>query len=325
MISVIVPAYNVALYLERCVASLVSQTYADLEIILVNDGSTDNTGKLCDLLSERDARIRVVHKENGGLSDARNAGIDCAKGEFYSFIDGDDFIEPDTYECMISEMNDPNVSMVVGGFFVTDIQGNTNISVCEEKKSLTKEDAFKDLFGDNNISQSSCNKLFRSVLFENIRYKKGIINEDMEILPRLLDVSNHIVLLDKPVYHYIKKPDSITSSNYSIKRYKAIKIESDIYRMCKKKYPQLQPYASYYELKSLYGMLCNLIGCANRKEFILQEINIRRLIIGVGIRCKRWKEINRLYGDEINSYCIVALVGMQNIDKLVRLKHKIIG
>ena len=98
MISVIVPAYNVKPYLEKCVASLVGQTYKELEIILVNDGSTDGTGVLCDQLALTDKRIKVIHKENGGLSDARNAGIDVAEGEFYSFIDGDDYIEPDTYE-----------------------------------------------------------------------------------------------------------------------------------------------------------------------------------------------------------------------------------
>ena len=203
MISVIVPSYNVEPYLERCVQSLISQTYADLEIILVNDGSTDGTGKLCEKLTERDCRIKVVHKKNGGLSDARNAGIDIASGEFYSFIDGDDFIETDTYECMIAEMTDPAVSIVAGGFFVTDLEGHTVVSVSPKRQRLTKEEAFMDLFGRSYITQSSCNKLFRSSLFAEVRYKKGILNEDQEILPRLLDIGDHVVLLDKPVYHYI--------------------------------------------------------------------------------------------------------------------------
>lgn len=123
MISVIVPSYNVELYLERCVQSLVSQTYTDLEIILVDDGSTDGTGELCDKLARRDHRIKVIHKENGGLSDARNAGIKIATGEYYSFIDGDDFIEADTYECMISEMADPAVSIVAGDFLLRISKG----------------------------------------------------------------------------------------------------------------------------------------------------------------------------------------------------------
>lgn len=324
MISVIVPSYNVAPYLERCVNSLAGQTYSDLEIILVDDGSADDTGKLCDKIADSDSRIKVIHKENGGLSDARNAGIDVATGEFYSFIDGDDFIEPDTYEVMMKEMENPRVSIVAGGFIVTDVQGNTRISMSPERQYLTKEEAFMDLLGgENYITQSSCNKLFRSSLFENIRYKKGILNEDMEILPRLLDVSNDVVLLNKAVYHYIKKPGSITTADYSMERYRAIEVERDIYLLCKNKYPKLQPYASFYELKSLYEMLCNLVGCANHKDFKLQELIIRFKIVSVVIRCKRWREISNIHKEEMKTYFLNALIGISNIDKLVKLKRKI--
>lgn len=324
MISVIVPSYNVAPYLQRCVDSLISQTYSNLEIILVDDGSTDDTGELCDKIAESDSRIKVIHKENGGLSDARNAGIDVATGEFYSFIDGDDFIEPDTYEVMMKEMENSRVSIVAGGFIVTDVQGNNRISMSPERQYLTKEEAFMDLLGgENYITQSSCNKLFRSSLFEKIRYKKGILNEDMEILPRLLDVSNDVVLLNKAVYHYIKKPGSITTADYSMERYRAIEVERDIYLLCKNKYPKLQPYASFYELKSLYEMLCNLVGCANYKDFKLQELIIRFKIVSVVIRCKRWREISNIHKEEMKTYFFNALIGINNIDKLVKLKRKI--
>ena len=324
MISVIVPSYNVAPYLQRCVDSLISQTYSNLEIILVDDGSTDDTGELCDKIAESDSRIKVIHKKNGGLSDARNAGIDIATGEFYSFIDGDDFIEPDTYEVMMKEMENSRVSIVAGGFIVTDVQGNNRISMSPERQYLTKEEAFMDLLGgENYITQSSCNKLFRSSLFEKIRYKKGILNEDMEILPRLLDVSNDVVLLNKAVYHYIKKPGSITTADYSMERYRAIEVERDIYLLCKNKYPKLQPYASFYELKSLYEMLCNLVGCANYKDFKLQELIIRFKIVSVVIRCKRWREISNIHKEEMKTYFFNALIGINNIDKLVKLKRKI--
>lgn len=325
MISVIVPAYNVEPYLKRCVDSLAGQTYKELEIILVNDGSTDGTGELCEQLALTDKRIKVIHKQNGGLSDARNAGIDVAEGEFYSFIDGDDYIEPDTYECMVAEMQNPKVSIVAAGFADVDIQGNTTFRVSPKYQCLTKEEAFKDVFGGRGyITQSSCNKLFRSNLFEKIRYKKGIINEDMEILPRLIDISSYVVLLDKVVYYYVKKPGSITTSSYSMKRYEAIKIEEDVYRMCKAKYPDLQPYASYYELRSLYGMLCNLMGCDNRGDFKAQEMNIRCKIIWSFIRSNRWKVIRDEYREEMKAYFINALLGAQNVKRLVKIKNRII-
>lgn len=324
MISVIVPSYNIAPYLQRCVESLISQTYSNLEIILVDDGSTDGTGELCDRIAEDDHRIRVIHKANGGLSDARNAGIEIAIGEYYSFVDGDDYIESDAYEVMIEEMNNPLVSIVAGGFIVTDIHGEDHISMSPTRQCLTKEEAFMDLLGgDNYITQSSCNKLFRSSLFEKIRYKKGILNEDMEILPRLMDVSNNVVIINKAIYHYIKKPGSITTADYSMERYEAIKVERDIYLMCKDKYPELQPYASFYELKSLYEMLCNLVGCTNHKDFKLQELIIRFKIISVAIRCNRWREISDVHKEEMKAYFLNALIGSNNIDKLVKLKRKI--
>ena len=307
-ISVIVPCYNVAPYIERCVASLIRQTYQNLEIILVNDGSTDNTREICERLKETDSRIKVVQKENGGLSDARNAGIEAAAGEFYSFIDGDDFIEPDTYEALIAEMKDTSVSMVAGGFIVTDIQGNKTVSVCPKRMYLTKEEAFLDLFGRKKyISQSSCNKLFRKELFQNIRYKKGIFNEDMEILPRLLDVTDHVVILNKPIYHYIKKPGSITSSEYSMKRYEAIAIEEDIVRLCKEKYKSLVPYATFYEFACYHGMLQNLRGCRNRNEFKRQEHIIKSKIIKTAIVCCKWKAIRKTYLGDIKRIVLSTL------------------
>lgn len=302
LISVIVPCYNVAPYLEKCVASLTGQTYDELEIILVDDGSTDDTGEVCERIRETDSRIKVVHKENGGLSDARNAGIDVALGDYYSFIDGDDFIEPDTYEALIAEMEDASVSMVAGGFIVTDIQGNKTVAVCPKRMYLTKEEAFLDLFGRKRyISQSSCNKLFRKELFQNIRYKKGIFNEDMEILPRLLDVSDQVVILNKPIYHYIKKPGSITSSEYSMKRFEAIAIEEDIVRLCKEKYKSLVPYATFYELDCYHGMLQNLRGCRNRNDFKRQEHIIKSKIMKTAIICCKWKIIRKMYFNDMKN------------------------
>ncbi len=326
MISVIIPAYNVLPYLERCVKSIVCQTYKDLEIILVNDGSTDGTGGLCERLAQTDSRIKVVHKENGGLSDARNAGINIAEGEFYSFIDGDDYIEPDTYEAMIAEMQDASVSIVEGGIASTDEQGNTTIHMCPERKKLSKEEAFINLFGtERYIMESSCDKLFRAALFAHIRYKKGIINEDMELFPRVLDLCDSVVLLNKVIYHYIKRPGGLTTSGYSLKRHEATRIERDIYLMCKEKYPKLRPYASFYELKSLFVMLDNLWKCDNRKEFKKQEFDLRCRILFVFVRCNLWKEIRKQYGAQMKVYFIYTLLGTRNVERLLRAKHFIVG
>ena len=176
-ISVIVPCYNVSSYLQRCVDSIINQTYSNLEIILVDDGSTDETGELCERLADVDCRIRVLHKDNGGLSDARNAGIDVSTGDYLAFVDGDDYLELDAYETMVAEMQNSEVSLVSAGILGEDIDGNKSSLISETYQYLTREEAYIKLLGNKRtIGQSSCNKLFRSGLFSKLRYKKGIVN-----------------------------------------------------------------------------------------------------------------------------------------------------
>lgn len=324
MISIIVPAYNISDYIERCVESLVNQTYRDIEIILVDDGSTDSTGEVCDKLGNRDDRIRVIHKSNGGLSDARNAGIDIAKGEYIAFVDGDDYVELDAYEKMVSHM-DEDVSFVVGGYVITGIHGDESRLVSPKVLKMTKEEAFFNLFiGEGYISQSSWNKLFRRELFLDNRFKYGIFNEDMEILPRLIDKSDKIVVIDSIMYHYIKKEGSITTSKFSRKRYEAHRVEQDIYRFCKTKYPNLEPYAAYYEAKSLFGMLCNLVSSVNRKEFVWEEIYLRFITEFSLVRCMNRNEIKQDYGAEIKNMMIVSAVGETMIKRLSEVKRKLV-
>lgn len=326
-ITVIIPCYNVEPYLERCVTSVVNQTYHQLEIILVDDGSTDGTGELCDRLSRTDSRIKVVHKENGGLSDARNAGINVAEGDFYSFVDGDDYLELDAYEMMISEMKNSDVSLVSAGIFAEDIHGNTSISMSEEHLLLDRKQAFINFLGPTRtigIGHSSCNKLFRKQLFDGLRYKKGIINEDMEILPKILDVCNYVVLLNKPVYHYIKRAESITETEFSIWKYESIKIPYNVLSLCKEKYPELVPYANYYVMDSLFKILEELTNSQNRRLFYKQELALRIKIIRAFFECGKSKDGIKAYWNKVKSMMIIASLGEYLTEKLVTIKHGLI-
>lgn len=321
MVSIIVPAYNIELYLERCVESILKQTYTNLEIILVNDGSTDKTGIICDQLEKKDDRIVVIHKVNGGLSDARNAGIEMAHGEYLSFVDGDDYIAYNAIEVLCAEMCELKVSLVSAGYINFDLQGNRNVAIPSKKMHLDKKEAFVNLLCLNqNLYQTSCSKLFRRELFQNIRYKKGIINEDIELLPRVLDMCEHVVILDKPLYYYENRPGSITMSDYSMKRYEAIKIPRDIVKMCKKKYPEVLPHACFYELNSLYGMLDNLMNSRNKDDYKKQKYILRWKIVVADLRCRKWKEIRDLYAKELKDYLIRAGLGFELCDKIVEKK-----
>lgn len=325
IISVIVPCYNVEKYLERCVNSILTQTYYDLEIILVNDGSTDKTGEICEKFAEIDSRVKVVHKTNGGLSDARNAGIDIAKGEFCAFVDGDDYVEPDAYETMVFEMRNPNVSLVSAGIFAEDVEGNKSISMSAEYLILDKREAFINLLGTvRSIGHSSCNKLFRMKLFNGLRYKKGIINEDMEILPKILDACDHVVLLNKPVYHYIKRAGSITEAEFSAWKYQSINIPFGVLSLCKAKYSELVPYANYYVMDSLFKLLEELTGSKNRKVFLRQELVLRVKIMKAFFECMKSKDTISECWEKAKNMMIVASLGTNLTKKLVNIKHGII-
>lgn len=325
-ISVIVPCYNVEKYLERCVESIKNQTYRELEIILVDDGSTDNTGELCDSLAMTDSRIRVVHKENGGLSDARNAGIDVADGDFYSFIDGDDYLEADAYEALISEMKNDDVSLVSAGIIVEEVDGSTRLNMSKEYALLNKEEALLNLLSPvRTIGQSSCNKLFRKQLFYDLRYKKGIINEDMEILPKILDRCNQVVLLNKPVYHYVKRRGSISESEFSNWKYQGIRNAYSTFELCKKNYPEMIAYAHYYVMDSLYKTFHELTCSSNRKSFHRQELILRFRIVTEYVRCIRWKKNMPECSEKMNNMAIIAFFGKEMTHKLVIFKNKLLN
>lgn len=322
-ITVVVPCYNVALYLDRCVQSILNQTYHNLEVILVDDGSTDGTETICDDYLKKDERIRVVHKENGGLSDARNAGIDVATGDYLVFVDGDDYLEPNAYEMMIAEMQDPEVSLVAAGIITEDINGNVNILMNETKAKLSKEEAFANLLGNNRtIAHSSCNKLFRRQLFDQLRYKKGIIYEDMQILPKILDICEKVVLLNVPVYHYIKRSGSITENAFSSWKYEGSKIADEMVDICRQNYSSLVPYAYYYKIDAVNKMYEELISSVNRKEYKKEELILRAKICLCYLQCVRYAVVRKQFGQRIKNITITAFFGAELTHKLVDWKKR---
>ena len=219
MISVIIPVYNVEKYLEKCINSVLSQTYRDLEIILVDDESTDKSGEICDKYKSIDNRIKVIHKKNGGLSDARNCGLDIANGEYIAFLDSDDWINKDLYKIL----------------YETLIKYNADMSICKFKKvynedeklnfesskliSYTNIDALKELYEQNSTQMIvAWNKLYKRNLFEKNRYPYGKIHEDEFLTPILLNECKKIVYIDKELVYYRQRSGSIMNSKFNIKR-----------------------------------------------------------------------------------------------------------
>lgn len=222
LISVIVPIYNVETYLLQCVQSIIEQTYKNLEIILVDDGSPDNCPEFCDELQKKDSRIRVIHKKNGGLSSARNAGLEIANGAYISFIDSDDFIDHQMYQSMLECLIENNADIVSCG---RNIYAGNKIDrvLYSDRASYSPEEAFTEILVGGNLNEAVWDKLYKSSLFAGIEFPNGEINEDIVIYPKILSRSNKIVNIGESYYFYRSNPQGISKSRYSRSRSVVIK------------------------------------------------------------------------------------------------------
>lgn len=265
-VSIIVPVYNVEKYIDRCVDSLIKQSYPFIEVLLINDGSTDSSAAKCQKWTLEDRRIRVVDKENGGLSDARNVGIEESDGEYLMFVDSDDFIDEDMVLKMLGKLEDTKSEVCVcdmqyvyddgrvenscGGEFVEG-------SVCENPR----------LVGINN---SACNKLFIRSLFNDIRFPVGKVYEDLATIPKVLFQASKIVKISEPFYNYYQRTGSIahTASEKVFDVYDAI--ESCIKYM-EKKQASTEVIDELHHLYILHGLDLTTLRI---KEFDQEEMII---------------------------------------------------
>ena len=216
LISVIVPVYNVERYLEKCIASICAQTFTELQIILVDDGATDRSGAICDEWAKKDPRIRVIHKENGGLSDARNAGIEVASGAWYMFIDSDDTITPDTIERLYLAAAQHQCEMAVCNMVRIYDDGATEpfYAPVSELTIWEGQKRFETL-----KQPSACNKLFQADLFQDVRFPQGKFYEDTFVYHILAHRANRIVLTGHDGYYYLSRRESILGQPTYTDRY----------------------------------------------------------------------------------------------------------
>lgn len=212
LLTIIVPVYNILEYLPRCVHSITAQTYKNLEILLVDDGSTDGTGELADELAGEDERIRVLHKENGGSSSARNLAISQAKGEYFGFVDSDDFVDPDMYERLYRGIVKYGTTIAQIGRDEIDAEGNMLPNICEpplEPVVYSAEDFLKELLMHRGDC-SFCTKLVHRSLFEGKGFPVGLLNEDFRLLVEMLPQAGRLVSLPGQTYHVFYRIGSNT-------------------------------------------------------------------------------------------------------------------
>ena len=210
LISVIVPVYKVEEYLPRCIDSILAQTYKNLEIILVDDGSPDKCPAICDEYAKKDSRIKVIHKKNGGLSDARNAGLDLCSGEKICFIDSDDYVSPRYVEDLYGQMMKTNSDLVLCGFVKVFQDGTFGEPERLEGGIIAEEEYWNAMYGDAPVNYIvAWNKLYDRRLFEKVRYAKGRINEDEIILHQIISKCHIVSAIRECDYFYLVRDDSI--------------------------------------------------------------------------------------------------------------------
>lgn len=223
LISVIVPVYKVEAYLDKCVSSIVNQTYKNLQIILVDDGSPDSCPDICDEWAKKDSRIKVIHKENGGLSDARNAGLCAATGNYISFADSDDYLEPEFFKTLSDMLLKNDSDIAECAVRLVDESGlELRLRGIGRDITLNKTEALCRLVKEDGVYQTVWNKLYKKELLGGIPFEKGRLHEDEFFTYKVFDRINKISICSKPLYNYLQRSSSIMGSGYSLGRCDAL-------------------------------------------------------------------------------------------------------
>lgn len=272
LVSVIVPIYNVEEYLSRCIDSIVKQTYTNLEIILVDDGSPDNCPKICDEFADKDARIKVIHKKNGGLSDARNAGLEICTGEYISFIDSDDWVHQDFIKILYDVVceNDADIAECA----VSYVDESNHIL---RKRGISKEylicdniEAIRLLICEDGVYQTVWNKLYSRKSIGELKFPFGKLNEDEFWTYKVFDKTKKIAVVNTPLYNYFQRDSSIMGNVYSIRRIDGLEAVVERWRYLKK-YPELDDYLTtnlMYEFLFHYQSAIRCLDFEDKKQAV---------------------------------------------------------
>ena len=246
-VSVVVPIYNIESLLENCVRSVLRQTHQAIEVVLVDDGSTDRSGQMCDEIARTDERVVVIHQPNGGLSDARNCGIGAATGEFITFIDGDDFVSEDYVELLLEPFAIDGVDLssigfvrVLGDSLRSTLPGTAG---AVEFGVWEREHALKQLFLQRGMTTSAWGKMCRRELLDGIEYPVGAIHEDLPVTHRLVSRARRVAVVHAVAYYYVQRSGSITAQADVDRRLPAVRFALEAIETVRLSHPALEPAA----------------------------------------------------------------------------------
>lgn len=266
-ISIIVPVYNVEKYLNKCLDSILAQTFEDYELLLIDDGSSDKSGNICDEYEKKDKRVKVFHKENGGQSSARNAGIDAACGEYIGFIDSDDYIDNDMFEQLYNDVTKNDADVAVCGIYncysnVVRLECSKNIY-----RIVDNEEALRLVLESKIVSVHACNKLFKKECFAEDRFPVGMTSEDAYIIPEILSKCKKIVINTTAKYYYVHRSNSTTSSCFNESDYGVVKAYTKNLKLVKEKFPRCVKEAEFRYFWAHAYVLDKMLLTENFKDY----------------------------------------------------------
>lgn len=292
LISIVVPVYKVKEYITDCISSILQQSYPYFELILVDDGSPDNCGEICDQFALQDKRIYVIHKQNGGLSDARNAGINVAKGEYITFVDSDDFLHQDYLKQMIDMAESTHADIIQCGF-TSDKESLGAYPFSQEKVcSFSSEEALHDLLRMNTVQVNAWAKLYKTDLFHGIRYPYGRINEDnLTTYKLILAAHSSVVCSNQNLYFYRVNPESIMHSSFSAKRYEILSFADEIKDYLGNNVQKYETDIEYNEMRLAFRLYNECVRSGMYKQYISQQNEIRRIL-------SKYKADRKVCGDK---------------------------
>ncbi|WP_010630804.1 glycosyltransferase family 2 protein [Sporolactobacillus vineae] len=303
LISVIVPVYKTEQYLDQCIESLVMQTYRNLEILLVDDGSPDRCPEICDSWAERDPRIRVIHKVNAGASSARNTGLDLAKGDYLAFVDCDDWIHCDTYEWLINNLKKEHADLAICSEF--QVFGKS-IRRPEKKENvylvMNSEEAFKRINSIGYFGVGVWDKLYARHLFDHLRFPEGRICEDYLLTYTVLDRARTIVYDSTPKYYYRQRAGSLTHGK-EIDLW-SVQSTEKMLALVREKYPLIEIYA-------VFG-------------YVISRLGVYDLLLRTGARDPKWRAFKKETSKIIRKY-YSELASVMEIPFSRRLQLLLVG
>ncbi len=294
-ISIIVPVYKVEEFLDECVQSILHQTYRNFELVLVDDGSPDCCGKMCDAYQKKDSRIKVIHKENGGLSDARNAGLKSVNGEYITFIDSDDMVAEKYLECMYMASKMYGADIVQGEF--TDNRDKIGTNTKKTTVVYTREEALEQLLKMKVVEVTAWGKLYRRECFTDVEYPKGRINEDNLTTYKNIWKSNKIVCIPDYIYFYRENMSSIMRSSFSARRFEILSFSEEIKKFLADDANRYKNLIEYSQMRIAVRLIneCIIAGEDSKLENeiikarnIVTEYNPDKDVCEIKYRCMVW-------------------------------------